>query len=368
MTPKRTIAVIVGGRSAEHEISLRSGRNVVEAINPEAFDVIVLGIDRSGTWHRLDREQFLSLPPGDPLGVATSSNERNVVVRREAERTSLLSSEGRSLCSQIDVVFPVLHGPYGEDGTIQGFLKLADIPFVGPSVLGSAAAMDKDVTKRLLRDAGIPIAKFECFRAEEEEQALKFERIKKSLGLPLFVKPANLGSSVGITKVNSEQDYSASIRKAFEYDRKIILEEFIAGREIECSVLGNAEPIASIPGEIVTTESHDFYSYEAKYLDESGAELLIPAPLDSEVASTVQALAITTFKALCLEGMARVDFFLKQDGSLVVNEVNTIPGFTSISMYPKLFEASGIPYSKLIERLVDLALKRHSAEKALKNA
>jgi D-alanine-D-alanine ligase len=264
----------------------------------------------------------------------------------------------------VDVVFPILHGPFGEDGTIQGFLKLADIPFVGPGVLGSAVGMDKDAMKRLLRDAGIPIGKF--ITVKSHEQAPSFAEIETVLGKPFFIKPANMGSSVGISKVNDEAHYGSAIKDAFQYDIKIIIEEFIPGREIECAVLGNEEPAASVPGEIIP--SHEFYSYDAKYLDENGAALEIPAKIDEKTKKRIQELAIKTFHALCCEGLSRVDFFLKEDGEIIVNEINTMPGFTRISMYPKMWEASGITYTELISRLIELAISRHEKEHVLKTS
>jgi len=264
----------------------------------------------------------------------------------------------------IDAVFPILHGPFGEDGTIQGFLKLADIPFVGSGVLGSAAGMDKDVMKRLLRDAGIPIGKFLTFKNHEHSPS--FAEIEAVLGIPFFVKPANMGSSVGISKVNNESAYASALKDAFLYDTKILMEEFIPGREIECAVLGNEEPIASIPGEVIP--SHDFYSYDAKYLDENGAALEIPAKLDDKTAKQIRELAVKVFQVLCCEGLSRVDFFLKKNGEIIVNEINTMPGFTKISMYPKMWEASGISYTELITRLIELAIARFEKERKLKTS
>jgi len=265
----------------------------------------------------------------------------------------------------VDVVFPVLHGPFGEDGTVQGLLKMANVPFVGASILGSAIGMDKDVMKRLLRDAGIPVAKFLVFNRGWANKIV-FPRVKRILGLPLFVKPANLGSSVGISKVTRAAQFRPAIKEAFRYDDKILVEECIRGREIECSVLGNENPIASLPGEIVTR--HDFYSYDAKYVDENGAQLIIPAKLSSRLTRKVRAMAIKSFQILCCEGMARVDFFLRDGRQLFVNEINTIPGFTKISMYPKLWEASGISYASLIDRLIQLARQRFRREQNLRTS
>jgi D-alanine-D-alanine ligase len=264
----------------------------------------------------------------------------------------------------LDVVFPILHGPFGEDGTVQGLLKLAGVPFVGSGILGSAVGMDKEMMKRLLREADLPVGRFLVFRAHHAN--LHFADVAGKLGLPLFVKPANLGSSVGVNKVASEADFRHAVAEAFQYDRKILVEAFIEGREIECSVLGNDDPIASVPGEVIAT--HDFYSYEAKYIDENGAALEIPAQVSAETARTIQDLAVKVFTTLGCEGLARVDFFLRPDGEVIVNEINTMPGFTSISMYPRLWEASGMPYAALIDRLIQLAIERFEREQRLKTS
>jgi D-alanine-D-alanine ligase len=253
----------------------------------------------------------------------------------------------------------------GEDGTIQGLLKLANVPFVGAGVLGSAVGMDKDVMKRLLRDAGLPIAKFLTFHGSDL-RALRFATVKKTLGVPLFVKPANLGSSVGISKVTDKDHFRRAIVDAFRYDNKIVIEEFIQGREIECAVLGNEKPVASLPGEIIVR--HDFYSYEAKYIDDKGARFEIPARLPKAVVKKIRALALQAYRVLDCEGMARVDFFLRAGGKVLVNEINTIPGFTKISMYPKMWHASGISYPRLIDRLIELALERSRKEKRLRTS
>ncbi|HYF10228.1 MAG TPA: D-alanine--D-alanine ligase family protein, partial [Candidatus Paceibacterota bacterium] len=262
------------------------------------------------------------------------------------------------------VVFPILHGPMGEDGTVQGLLTLAGVPFVGSGVLGSAVGMDKDAMKRLLRDAGLPIAKFVTLRASEKRPA--YAAVARKLGKILFVKPANMGSSVGVSKVRNAKEFAAALDKAFEYDSKILIEEFIPAREVECAVLGNEEPIASVVGEIIPT--HEFYSYEAKYLDENGAALEVPAKIPQALSRKIQKMAVEVFKVLSCEGLGRVDFFLTEKGRIYVNEINTIPGFTSISMYPRLFSASGISYPDLIDRLIQLALERHARSKDLKTS
>lgn len=364
MNEKRKIRVgiLFGGKSAEHEVSLQSAKNVVDAIDKEKYEVSLIGIDKSGKWLLPNKSEFL-LNANDPkLIKLNKSNEENVaLVPQSGGELTNLSHQGAS--SSVDVVFPILHGPFGEDGTVQGLLKLAGVPFVGAGVLGSAVGMDKDIMKRLLRDAGVPTAKFLVLTPEK---TISFEEAKGQLGLPLFVKPANLGSSVGVSKVKNESDFQEALDKAFEYDNKVLVEEFIDARELECAVLGNQNPIASGIGEIIP--QHEFYSYEAKYIDEKGALLEVPAQIDSEVVDRIQTLAIQTFKTLSCEGLARVDCFLTKDGKLLVNEINTIPGFTKISMYPRLWEASGISYQELISRLIELALERFEREKNLKNS
>lgn len=366
------VAILFGGKSAEHEVSLQSAKNVLDAIDKEKYNPILIGIDKSGKWLLSDESKFL-INESDPELIAL--NRSSDVVTFAPESNGAISSidnmEGnRHLDTAsggtpaIDVAFPILHGPMGEDGTVQGLLKLANIPFVGASVLGSAVGMDKDVMKRLLRDAGIPIAAFIALKEHEERPP--FRAIADRLGLPFFVKPANMGSSVGVRKVSAEAEYSAALDEAFSFDLKVLIEEFVEGREIECAVLGNEAPIASGIGEI--RSNHEFYSYEAKYIDENGAALDIPARLDGETAERARKLAVETFKALCCEGLGRVDMFLRKDGSILVNEINTIPGFTRISMYPKLWEAAGVSYTELIDRLLRLAIERAEKEKRLKTS
>lgn len=318
---KLKVALIYGGKSAEHDISIQSARNVADALDKKKYEVIPFKIGRNGNF-------FID--------------------------------EIKS--KRIDVVFPVLHGPYGEDGSIQGLFKVSGIPFVGAGVLGSAVGMDKDIMKKLFREAKIPIGKFITVRNGE---AFSFKEISKKLGLPMFIKPANLGSSVGIHKIKNEKEFKKGLADAFKYDRKVIIEENINGREIECSVLGNENPIVSIPGEIIANA--DFYSYESKYIDNKSV-CEIPAKLSQKTRKEIQNMAIKVFKVLNCEGMGRVDFFLKKNGEILVNEINTIPGFTSISMYPKLWEASGLPTSKLLDRLIELALERFGKEKKLQTS
>lgn len=361
---KINVGLLFGGRSAEHEVSLQSAKNVIDAIDKEKYDVTLIGIDKTGQWYLNDSSQFL-LNSNDPKTIALSKTGTDVVLVPGKEGQKLLHVADSRISGNIDVVFPILHGPYGEDGTVQGLLKLANIPFVGAGVLGSAVGMDKDVTKRLLRDAGIPIARFLAVYQWNRNQ-LNFAEVSQYLGLPFFVKPANAGSSVGVSKVKNEQQFTAAIEEAFQFDTKVLIEEFIAGREVECAVLGNELPIASRVGEIIAQQ--EFYSYDAKYIDENGAILSIPAKIPTELEKAIQALAVKAFQVLCCEGMARVDFFLTKDDKVIINEINTIPGFTKISMYPKLWEVSGISYPELIDRLIRLALERHARELQLKTS
>lgn len=359
---KTNVGILFGGKSAEHEVSLQSAKNVFDAINKEKYNPILIGIDKSGKWLLNNESKFL-LNADDPKFIRLNQSSDSVaLVPQSSGEIFNFTDTDQNL--KIDVVFPILHGPFGEDGTVQGLLKLANLPFVGASVLGSAVGMDKDVMKRLLRDADIPIGKFVVLKSHEPLP--NFQKIKDELGLPFFVKPANMGSSVGVNKIHDESEYENGIKKAFYFDTKIILEEFIKGREVECSVLGNENPIASIPGEVIS--NHEFYSYDAKYIDERGAALEIPAKISDQTTKQIQELAIKTFQTLSCEGLGRIDFFLKDNSEIIVNEINTMPGFTKISMYPKLWEASGISYTELIDKLIQLAVERFKKEQKLKTS
>ena len=359
---KIRVGILFGGKSVEHEVSLLSAKNVFDAIDKNKYDIALIGIEKSGKWSLSDKSKILLKTNNSKLIGPNKFNKRSIALLPQGggELTNL---SNKKIYTPINVVFPVLHGSFGEDGTVQGLLKLAGVPFVGASVLGSAIGMDKDVQKRLLRDVNIPIAKFFVFK---EKNKINFETISSEVGFPLFVKPVNSGSSVGVSKVKNKVDFKKAVDEAFRYDTKIIVEEFIDGREIECAVLGNENPIASVVGEIIP--NHEFYSYKAKYLDENGASLEVPAKISIEVSERIRELAIETFKVLSCEGMGRVDFFLKKNGDLVVNEINTIPGFTKISMYPRLWEASGISYSELTNRLIELAVERFQKEQKLKTS
>ncbi|MBI2476097.1 MAG: D-alanine--D-alanine ligase [Candidatus Taylorbacteria bacterium] len=366
MAKKIRVGILFGGKSAEHEVSLRSAKNVAEAIPKDKYDIALIGIDKSGRWLLNDASNFLLQSTGSPMPQLNSKGKPVALIPESAGALTQIGNMNAPMLQRgIDVVFPILHGPFGEDGTVQGLLKLAGVPFVGAGVLGSAVGMDKDVMKRLLRDAGIPIGKFLTFASGDK---IIFSKVKKELGAPMFVKPANMGSSVGVSKVRNEKEFNEAVTEAFLHDNKIVTEKEIKGREIECAVLGNDKPIASIPGEVIVKNKDDFYSYDAKYIDENGAVIKIPAKLPKNIVKKVQATAVKTFKTLSCEGLGRVDMFVTKSGKVLVNEINTIPGFTSISMYPKLWEASGISYPKLINTLIELAIDRFKKEAKLKTS
>jgi D-alanine-D-alanine ligase len=346
---KIRVGIIFGGQSAEHEISILSARNILEALDRTRFEPQLIGIDKQGRWVIQD-EQLLLASARDP---------RAVEVKAGLPAQLLLPTAPQSGGHGIDVVFPILHGTLGEDGAIQGLCEVAGIPYVGAGVLGSAIGMDKDVAKRLLRDAGIPVANFQTIRRRQyEDNPQQICDAAATLGFPLFTKPANAGSSVGVRKVSSATALPDALRHAFEFDSKVIIEAAIVGREIELAVLGGHPPTVTLPGEIVVQHADGFYSYDAKYLDAQGARLEMPAHLTADETTRAQQLALTTFEVLECEGMARVDLFLTPGGELFVNEINTIPGFTAISMYPKLWALSGVGARELVSRLIDLALER----------
>jgi D-alanine-D-alanine ligase len=359
---RRRVAVLFGGRSSEHEISCLSARSVIDALDPTTTDVIPIGIARDGRWHVLPGPPALPSESGRMPEVAAGEGVMARLADDTAGHPALVLADGSR--ADFDVVFPVLHGPRGEDGAIQGLLELAGVPYVGAGVLGSALGMDKAMQKALWAAAGLPVVPHVAvlehdWRDDPEGVAGRIA----ALGFPVFTKPASLGSSVGISKVADAAGLDAGMEEAFRFERKAVVERGIEPvREIECAVLGNDDPVASVCGEIVP-RGHDFYDYDAKYLDAEGAELRIPAPLPPALASRVQRLAVAAFTAVACAGMARVDVFVR-DEEVWINEINTIPGFTSISMYPKLWEASGLPYAALVQRLLDLAVERHGAEHA----
>jgi D-alanine-D-alanine ligase len=332
----------MGGRSSEHPISLASGRSVLEALDPERYDAVSIGIGRDGRWE---------LVAGSNGALPAASVAETLPVPTKA-------ASAPARLGEVDVVLPILHGPFGEDGTVQGLLELAGVPYVGADVKASSLCMDKDLFKAVMRDAGIPVTRNITLRAGDA--------VENPFGYPVFVKPARLGSSVGISKVREEAELEPAVELAREHDEKVLVEEFVPGVEIEVGVLGNREPIASLPGQVVS-HLNDWYDYSSKY-DEGGSDLLVPPPtLTAAQCARAQQLAVEAFVATDCEGMARVDFFVREpDGEVIVNELNTIPGFTATSFYSRLFEASGIPYRELLDRLVELALERHERKASLK--
>ncbi|HXP15978.1 MAG TPA: D-alanine--D-alanine ligase family protein [Terriglobales bacterium] len=389
---KLRVGILFGGRSGEHEVSLLSAASVFNAVDKSKYEVVPIGITKEGRWvTAADAERLLGgkasasapahLRAGDPdatPGAAVLASGEAVIVPPEPHRQSSsltpfqteasLARRASDRAINVDIIFPVLHGTFGEDGTIQGLLELADLPYVGAGVLGSAAGMDKDIMKSLFRAAGLPVVRHvTVLRSDWEADARKIHKLVGSkLKYPLFVKPANLGSSVGISKARDRRELAPAMKEAAKFDRKIVIEQGVGGkkqkaREIECSVLGNDRPAASVPGEIVPGK--EFYDYTAKYLDE-GSQLIIPAKLSRAETKRVQQLAISAFKAVDCSGLARVDFLMDpKTRKIYLNEINTMPGFTSISMYPKLWAATGLAYPELIERLIQLGLERHQEKK-----
>ncbi|WP_259753361.1 D-alanine--D-alanine ligase [Pseudomonas sp. GCEP-101] len=358
---KVRVGVIFGGRSAEHEVSLQSAKNIVDALDRERFEPVLIGIDKEGRWHLNDASDYLLNQENPALIALNRSNRELAVVPGKAEQ-QLVETGSRQLLDHVDVIFPIVHGTQGEDGCLQGLLRMADIPFVGSDVLGSAICMDKDVSKRLLRDAGLAITPFLTLTRANAART-PFAEAQRKLGLPLFIKPANMGSSVGVSKVEDEAQYDEAVRLALAFDDKVLVEAAVKGREIECAVLGNEQPIASGCGEIVVGSG--FYSYDSKYIDEDAAKVVVPADIPVEASERIRQLAVEAFLALECSGLARVDVFLTDSGEVLINELNSLPGFTRISMYPKLWQAAGMTYSELVSRLVDLALERHAARRNL---
>ena len=391
MTKKIRVGILFGGRSGEHEISLLSAASVFNAIDKQKYELVPIGITKEGRWvTAVDAERLLAGKPleserqlraGDPEATPSAAvlqNGEAVVVPPEPHKAGTVMApfqtnapvrRATDRAINVDVIFPVLHGTFGEDGTVQGLLELAEIPYVGAGVLGSAAGMDKDIMKSLFRAAGLPIVKHvTLLRSEWRSEPKRVHKlVEKSLKYPLFVKPANLGSSVGISKVHDKKELDPAIEEAARFDRKIVIEQGVGGkkgkaREIECAVLGNDKPEASVPGEIVPIA--EFYDYSAKYLDE-GSQLIIPAKLTKAETKKVQELAIGAFRAVDCSGLGRIDFLMDpKSRKIYLNEINTMPGFTSISMYPKLWAASGLPYAQLIERLIRLGIERHQEKKS----
>ena len=372
MSKKIRVGVIFGGRSGEHEVSMRSARAIIEAINPKRFDVVPIAISKKGKW--LPPSQSAQLLPEQLRNLLASSSTEDggdIALLGDPSHKGLISlkSQGSStVAEKLDVVFPALHGTFGEDGTLQGLLEMADVPYVGCGVLASACGMDKVTMKSLFVQAGLPICKHIWFlRSQWQSNPEKIvRRIKSEIGLPCFVKPANLGSSVGVSRAKDKKRLSEAIDLAAQYDRKIIVEEEIVAREIECAVLGNDEPQASLPGEyVIYEESARFLDYTEKYANTGHVNFVVPAPLSKTLTAKIQRMAIQAFQAIDGSGLARVDFFLdRKSGALIINELNTMPGLTDVSGYPKMWAASGLSFGKLLESLIQLAFDRHR-EKAL---
>jgi D-alanine-D-alanine ligase len=356
---KMRVGVLYGGRSGEHEVSVASASSIFRHLDRDRYEAVPIRIEKTGQW-------TLGSKAPEALSAADAIGQRHVKALKTVEPSAAVASGG------VDVVFPVLHGPYGEDGTVQGLLELANVPYVGSGVLGSAVGMDKAVMKTLFDAAGFPLVPHLTVVRREwlADRHVIAERAAKELRFPLFVKPANLGSSVGISKVASADGFTNAMELAFQFDRKAVIEASVPHiREIECAVLGNDDPVASVAGEIVVTHPDGFYSYDAKYIDADAASWSIPADLPAAIGERVRHLSVEAFRALDLAGMARVDFFLNaKNDALYINEVNTIPGFTTISMYPKLWEATGVTYSDLLDRLITLALERHAEKQALRTS
>ncbi|MFN3548529.1 MAG: D-alanine--D-alanine ligase family protein [Mesorhizobium sp.] len=349
-SPRLRIGVLYGGRSSEHEVSLMSATNVVRALRPERYEAVPIFVSRDGRW-------LLGEFDGGALATPSSGSELCLVPGGRGRLLAIPADGTPRELPAIDVLFPVLHGLAGEDGSVQGLAEVARVPLVGCGILGSAAALDKDIAKRLMAQAGIPNARSLTIH---QDATPSFAEVEAALGLPVFVKPARQGSSVGVSKVASEAQYEAALAQGFGHDRKLLVEEFVDGREIECAVLENPDGslFVSRPGEIAPAESHGFYTYDAKYTDAAGAAIMVPATLPAEVEARMRDMAARAFRAVGCDGMARVDFFVTADMGLLVNELNTIPGFTNISMYPKAMAASGVDYPTLLDRLVEHGLAR----------
>lgn len=365
MPKKLRIGVIFGGRSSEHEISLRSARSVIEAIDKSKYEVVPIAITKEGNW--LGPAAAAKVLPAETQRLMPTNTHGNsshdVAILGDPSRTGLVKLDaGDQSREQLDVIFPVLHGTYGEDGTIQGLLEMAALPFVGCGTLAAACGMDKVTMKALFKETGLPICDYTWFlRSDwESDSANILRRVSREIGFPCFVKPANLGSSVGVSKATDKASFAGAADLAARYDRKIIVEELVDAREIECAVMGNDQPEASLPGEyVIHEESARFLDYTEKYSSTGNVEFVVPARISKAATKTIQSMAVKAYKAIDASGLSRVDFFLKTDGTLLVNEINTLPGLTDVSGFPKMWEASGVPFTKVIDRLIEFAIERH---------
>ena len=346
---KLTVGIIYGGRSVEHDISLKSAKNVAANLDQELYNIVTVGISRSGNWY-LTKSITSSISEGQPIMLSLDTTTKGF-------------HTGNSFI-KIDIVFPVLHGTDGEDGSVQGMLKAVDIPFVGSGVLGSSVAMDKLISKRVLHDAGLPVAKYQAF-TRNQRPSISFQDLSQDLGLPFIAKPANLGSSIGVVKIDSEESFRKALIESFKYDNTVLFEEFVVARELECAILGNEDAIASVPGEIIISDSYEFYTFKAKYIDPDAVKLVIPADVTESQKKQIQELSLKAYHAVQCKDLSRVDIFLKNNNEVIINEINTIPGFTDASMYPMLFREAGISYKELLTRLLQMCLERFNLNQHL---
>jgi len=353
MKEKKTVAILFGGKYVEHKVSLISAKNIYDNIDSEKYNILLIGIAQDGSWYYLEEFSF-NISDGHPIAV-----------KLQQEKDVFFKIEDNVSLGNIDVIFPVLHGNDGEDGSIQGLLTSIALPYVGTGVLGSSVSFDKVCSKKLLTEAGIKNAKYLSFPVEDKE-IIKYSNVVEKLGLPLFIKPVASGSSVGVSKAIDEDSFYRALDETFLYDNNVLIEEFINGREIECAILGNLNPDSSLPGEITVTGRHDFYSFDAKYIDDSGSKLDMPAKLNDESTEKVRKLAIEAYRALYCEDFARVDMFVKENGEIYLNEINTIPGFTNISMFPQLWKLHGVSYTALISKLIESALLKYKRQVRIK--
>jgi D-alanine-D-alanine ligase len=353
MVSKKKVAILYGGRSVEHGVSVNSAKNIFEFIDKDQFEPLAIGISKTGRWF-LTKTVDKDIEQGQALGLILDPDKAGFIILSNSDRI------------KADIIFPVLHGTDGEDGSIQGMIKALNIPMVGTGVLGSSISMNKIIAKRLLQDAGLPVTKFVSYHFSEKEK-IKFDTVERQVGLPFMVKSASLGSSVGVTKVSKKSELKNALDEAFRYDHEVIIEEFIVGREIECAILGNSPAEASNPGEIVISKEYEFYTFDAKYVDSKAVEIKVPAELSKDVIKKVREVSVQAYKALHCEDFSRVDLFLTKKGKVYVNEINTIPGFTNSSMFPMMWKERGISFTDLISKLIDLAYERHNANKRLQH-
>lgn len=351
MAKKKKVAILYGGRSVEHAVSVNSARNIYEYLDKKQFEPLAIGISKQGEWFLTDGVSK-DIRGGTPIGLVLNPGSPSFIKLKQNEKF------------KVDIVFPVLHGTDGEDGSIQGLLKAMDLPMVGTGVLGSSLSMNKIVAKRLLREAGLPVTDFLTFRYDQKEK-ITFNSIAKKLGVPFMVKSASLGSSVGVTKVKNKKDFKHAVDEAFKYDNEMLAEEFVTGREIECALLGNSPAEASYPGEIVISKAYEFYTFDAKYVDPDAVRIDVPAKLSKSIAEKIRKVSVKAYEVLHCEDFSRIDLFLDKKGNIFINEINTIPGFTNSSMYPMMWKERGIGFSDLITRLLNLAQERYDRGKRI---